>query len=73
MSESSSGDSNEAVPAQAGFKITPADGAILQEYLEDFGPAQKPARTKIVERAMAQLYMLRAPDTPFDKVDVGMV
>ncbi|KAH9038255.1 hypothetical protein EDB85DRAFT_1888104 [Lactarius pseudohatsudake] len=40
---------------------------ILREYLEEFQCADTPLRTRIIEKAMAQLYRLRPSGTPFDK------
>ncbi|KAH9020694.1 hypothetical protein EDB85DRAFT_1896072 [Lactarius pseudohatsudake] len=50
-----------------GFSITPRDADILREYLEEFQCADTPLRTRIIEKAMAQLYRLRPSGTPFDK------
>ncbi|KAN0129861.1 hypothetical protein V8E53_012333 [Lactarius tabidus] len=63
--------SDQEEPVPTGFIITSADAAILQDYLDDFEHADAAARATIVERAMAQLYMLRPPHTPFHKVDAA--
>jgi hypothetical protein len=73
MSDDLSGRSNKGDPIPTGFIITSANSAILQEYLEDFEHADKAARARIVEQAMAQLYLLRPPHTAFDKAEAGQV
>jgi hypothetical protein len=60
-------ESNREQPAESGFSITPQDGVVLQEYLEEFQEADPDERTRIIERAMVKLYHLRPVDTPFDK------
>ncbi|KAH9172395.1 hypothetical protein EDB89DRAFT_1906250 [Lactarius sanguifluus] len=40
---------------------------ILQEYLQEFQAADTSLRTRIIEKAMAQLYLLRPASAPFDK------
>ncbi|KAH9069394.1 hypothetical protein EDB83DRAFT_2314420 [Lactarius deliciosus] len=50
-----------------GFSITPRDADILQEYLQEFQAADTSLRTRIIEKAMAQLYLLRPASAPFDK------
>ena len=50
-----------------GFSITPRDTDILQEYLQEFQVADTSLRTRIIEKAMAQLYLLRPASAPFDK------
>ncbi|KAI9434699.1 hypothetical protein H4582DRAFT_2060123 [Lactarius indigo] len=52
-----------------GFSITPQDGDILLEYLNKFQEADTHDRTRIVEKAMGELYHLRPANTPFDKKD----
>ncbi|KAI9428965.1 hypothetical protein H4582DRAFT_2066083 [Lactarius indigo] len=52
-----------------GFSITPRDGDILLEYLDKFQEADTHDRTRIVEKAMGELYHLRPANTPFDKKD----
>ncbi|KAI9437168.1 hypothetical protein H4582DRAFT_2058173 [Lactarius indigo] len=52
-----------------GFSITPQDGDILLEYLDKFQEANTHDRTRIVEKAMGELYHLRPANTPFDKKD----
>ena len=66
---SSSAEPTNVVSASPSFVITSADAEILQEYLVDFEEAtgNSSARTKIVERAMAQIYLLRPEDTQFNK------
>ncbi|KAN0126221.1 hypothetical protein V8E53_015266 [Lactarius tabidus] len=77
MSDGPSGISDQEEPVPTGFIITSADAAILQDYLDDFEHADTAAQATIVERAMAQLYMLcpppppPPPHVPFDKVDAA--
>ncbi|KAI9436269.1 hypothetical protein H4582DRAFT_2058933 [Lactarius indigo] len=52
-----------------GFSITPRDGDILLEYLDKFQEADTHDRTRIVEKAMGELYHLHPANTPFDKKD----
>jgi hypothetical protein len=73
MSNDSSGRSDEGDPIPTGFIITSADSAILQQYLADFEHADKAARARIVQWAMAKLYLLRPPHTAFDKAEAGQV
>jgi hypothetical protein len=73
MSNDLSGRSNKGDPIPTGFIITPTDSAILQEYLEDFEHANKAAQARIVQRAMAELYLLRPPHVAFDKAEAGQV
>jgi hypothetical protein len=73
MSDGPPGISDQEEPVPTGFIITSANAAILQDYLDDFEHADAAARATIVERAMAQLYMLRPPHTPFHKVDAAKV
>ena len=78
---SSDSDSRESVVSQShddqtvhsGFAITPKDTEILQQYLEEFQEADSSLRTKIIEKAMAELYLLRPDNTPFDKKEASKV
>ncbi|KAH9015530.1 hypothetical protein EDB84DRAFT_1443412 [Lactarius hengduanensis] len=73
IGDSDHGGESEISPGQGeqsvdpGFSITPRDADILREYLEEFQCADTPLRTRIIEKAMAQLYRLRPSGTPFDK------
>ena len=58
-------DNDQAV--DPGFTITHQDSAILQGYLDEFQEAETDQCTRLVERVMAELYMLRPDGTPFDK------
>lgn len=55
------------------FEITQDDTSILQEYLQEFQQADTGIRTRMIEKVMAELYLLRAPNTPFDKMDASKV
>jgi hypothetical protein len=78
---SSDSDSVESVLSQShddqavhsGFAITPKDTDILQQYLEEFQEADSSLRTKIIEKAMGELYQLRPVSTPFDKKEASKV
>ncbi|KAH9177960.1 hypothetical protein EDB89DRAFT_2064338 [Lactarius sanguifluus] len=50
-----------------GFSITPQDADILQEYLQEFQAANTSLHSRIIEKAMAQLYLLCPASAPFDK------
>ncbi|KAH9009281.1 hypothetical protein EDB84DRAFT_1571316 [Lactarius hengduanensis] len=73
IGDSDHGGESEISPGQGeqsvdpGFSITPRDADILREYLEEFQCADTPLRTRIIEKAMAQLYRLHPSGTPFDK------
>ncbi|KAI9430605.1 hypothetical protein H4582DRAFT_2063620 [Lactarius indigo] len=54
-----------------GFSITPQDGDILLEYLDEFQEADTHDHTRIVEKAMGELYHLHPANTPFDKKDAS--
>jgi hypothetical protein len=56
-----------------GFTITHQDSGILQEYLDDFRVADTDLRTRIIEKVMAELYLLRPSNTPFDKNEASNV
>ena len=56
-----------------GFIITPDDIGILQEYLEEFQEADTSLRTRIIEKAMAELYRLRPSNVSFDKKEASKV
>jgi hypothetical protein len=73
MADSTSGKSGDEETVPTGFVIASDDAEILQEYLEEFEVADTATRTRIVERAMAQLYMLRPPNTGFNKVEARKV
>jgi hypothetical protein len=72
-SESPPGHSVPEVMDEPGFAITSDDAEILQQYLEEFEHAETAVRTRLIERAMAELYMLRPPNTPFDKAEISKV
>jgi hypothetical protein len=55
------------------FAITPKDAEILQRHLEEFQEADTSLRSKIIEKAMADLYRLRPANTPFDKKEASKV
>lgn len=59
--------SQRELSTDPGFSITPQDADILQEYLQDFQAADTSLRTRIIEKAMAQLYLLRPTSAQFDK------
>ncbi|KAI9433711.1 hypothetical protein H4582DRAFT_2060689 [Lactarius indigo] len=65
--ESEISQSQRAQSGDTGFIITPEDADVLQEYLEEFQAADTSLRTRIIEKAMAQLYLLRPSSAPFDK------
>jgi len=60
-------------PVKSGFSITPQDRVVLQECLEEFQQGDTDDRPRIIERAMAKLYLLRPVNTPFDKKDARKV
>jgi hypothetical protein len=70
-SDHSDGDNDQSI--HSGFEITPEDSAILQGYLQEFQGADTKPRANILERVMAQLYLLRPPNSPFDKMDARKV
>jgi hypothetical protein len=78
FSDSHTGDSDVS-PTQdeqatdTGFTITPQDTVILQQYLDEFQEADTNLRSKIIEKAMAELYQLRPVNTPFDKKEASKV
>jgi hypothetical protein len=57
----------------SGFTITPKDVDVLQLYLNEFQKADTTLRTKIIEKAMAELYQLRPVGTHFDKKEASKV
>ena len=65
--------SHDEQTVHSGFAITPKDTEILQQYLEEFQEADSSLRTKIIEKAMAELYLLRPDNTPFDKKEARKV
>ncbi|KAH9167727.1 hypothetical protein EDB89DRAFT_1909818 [Lactarius sanguifluus] len=65
--ESEVSQSHRVQSADPGFSITPQDADILQEYLQEFQAANTSLRTRIIEKAMAQLYLLHPASAPFDK------
>ncbi|KAH8982338.1 hypothetical protein EDB86DRAFT_3086166 [Lactarius hatsudake] len=65
--ESEVSQSQRELSTDPGFSITPRDADILQEYLQDFQAADTSLRTRIIEKAMAQLYLLRPTSAQFDK------
>ena len=76
VSHSQSGDSDlgfTAQPMDSGFKFTPKDIDVLQKYLDEFQEADTSYRTRIIEKAMGELYQLRPANTPFDKKVVSKV
>ena len=56
-----------------GFTINSQDSSILQEYLEEFKKGDTGLWTRIIEKAMAELYILRPADTQFDKNEARTV
>ena len=56
-----------------GFKILEEDAGILQEYLQEFKEGDTALRIRVIEKVMAELYMLRPPSMPFDKLEVKEV
>ena len=54
-------------PTNPDFIITTDDIGILQEYLEEFQEADTSLRTRIIEKAMAELYQLRPSNASFVK------
>jgi hypothetical protein len=73
MADSASGTSEKDQAPPTGFHITSEDANILQEYLEEFEHAETAIRTRLVEKAMAELYMLQPPNPVFDKADARKV
>lgn len=73
LSKSPSGDSILDDTEDIGFSMTPDDAGILQQYLEEFEHTETAVHTRLIERAMAELYMLRPPNTPFNKAEVSKV
>ena len=71
--ESDHSQSHNDQALNVGFTITPQDSGILQEYLEEFQAADTDVRTRIVEKVMAELYLLRPANTPFDKKEASKV
>ncbi|KAH9169707.1 hypothetical protein EDB89DRAFT_1908352 [Lactarius sanguifluus] len=65
--ESEVSQSHRVQSADPGFSITPQDADILQEYLQEFQAANTSLCTRIIEKAMAQLYLLCPASAPFDK------
>ena len=60
-------------PTNPGFIITPDDIGILQGYLEEFQEADTSLRTRLIEKAMAELYQLRPSNASFDKKEASKV
>jgi hypothetical protein len=56
-----------------GFTITNQDKDILEQYLQEFQVADTTLRTKIIEKAMGELYQLRPVNAPFDKKEASKV
>lgn len=76
--ESSSGESerpsHSAIsPIGEQFAITPSDASILNGYLEEFQKADTESRSRILERAMGELYALRPSHSTFDKKEAKKV
>ncbi|KAH9163430.1 hypothetical protein EDB89DRAFT_1912659 [Lactarius sanguifluus] len=65
--ESKVSQSHRVQSADPGFSITPQDTDISQEYLQEFQAANTSLHTRIIEKAMAQLYLLCPASAPFDK------
>ena len=60
-------------PLGTHFKFTSDDKDILLQYLDEFKLAETNTRTRIIERAMADIYQLRPPNAPFDKKAISQV
>jgi hypothetical protein len=71
--ESELSQSSNDQPINPGFIITPDDIGTLQEYLEEFKEADTTLRTRIIEKAMAELYQLRPSNASFDKKEASKV
>jgi hypothetical protein len=56
-----------------GFAITPQDVGVLRQYIDEFQEADTTLRTKIIEKAMAELYQLRPAKAHFDKKEASKV
>lgn len=56
-----------------GFTITPKDVDVLQQYLDEFQEADTTLRTRIIEKAMGELYQLRPVSMHFDKKEASKV
>lgn len=56
-----------------GFAITPQDSGILQEYLEEFQVVDTGVRTRMIERIVAELYLLWPANVSFDKMEASKV
>ena len=77
FSGSQSGESNISEThvdqtVDVGFTITHQDSGILCEYLE-FQAADTDLQTRIIEKVMAELYLLHPDNTPFDKKEASKV
>ena len=55
------------------FKITREDADILKGMVDEFQEADADVRNTIIAAAMAELYELRPPDEPFNKLEVKAV
>jgi hypothetical protein len=79
FSDSSNTGQSEVAPTHAeqamntGFAITPQDADVLQQHLEEFQGADTSLRSKIIEKAMTELYQLRPANTPFNKKEASKV
>jgi hypothetical protein len=78
LSNSHLGGSTPSLPhdeqgAKPEFKIGGAEADILQEYLQEFQEADTSLCVKIIEKTMAEVYMLQPEDTPFNKKEVREV
>jgi hypothetical protein len=58
---------------EEGFKISEEDAGILQEYLQEFKEGDTALCIRVIEKVMAELYMLRPPSMPFDKMEAKEV
>ena len=77
-SDNSGGDSapsptDNAQTVHLGFTMTQQDTNILKEYLDDFQQADTGDRANIIQKAMAEIYQLRPPNSPFDKKKASKV
>jgi hypothetical protein len=60
-------------PPTNGFKLTPEDANILNEYIDEFEQADTQMRNNILEKAMGELYRLRPGNSAFDKKEAKQV
>lgn len=64
---------NNGQTSNKAFEITQDDAGVLRDRLQEFQKADTERRSGIIQEVMARLYLLRPPNTPFDKMDASKV